>query len=107
MIFDRGTRTYTNAYAVIHHSSAHAFVDMNQAHNGLLSIDEEGVRTFYIDEPVLSLYPTNPADRNKEFKFTIEGLSRNENDGRSQLCSFDMVFVVVDVDSMALWPTGL
>lgn len=77
IIFDRGTRTYTNAYAVIHHSSAHAIVDMNLAHNGLLSIDEDSIDTYFIDEPILSLYPTNPADMNKEFKFTIEGLSRN------------------------------
>ena len=65
IIFDRGTRTYTNAYAVIHHSSAHAIVDMNLAHNGLLSIDEDSVDTYFIDEPILSLYPTNPADKNK------------------------------------------
>jgi hypothetical protein len=65
IIFDRGTRTYTNAYAVIHHSSAHAVVDMNLAHNGILSIDEDSVDTYFIDEPVLSLYPSDPSDLNK------------------------------------------
>ncbi len=37
----------------------------------------------------------------------IEGMSKNENTGRSQVCTFDMVFIVVDVNSKALWPTGL
>jgi hypothetical protein len=38
-IFDRGTRTYTNAYAVIPHSSSRAIIDMNIATNQILSID--------------------------------------------------------------------
>jgi len=106
IIFDRGTRTYTNAYAVIHHSSSRAIVDMNLQHNALLSIDEDSIDTYFIDEPMITIYPTNPSILNKEFKFTIDGLSRNENNGHSQICSFDIVFVVVDVNSMALWPTG-
>jgi hypothetical protein len=71
IIFDRGTRTYTNAYAVIHHSSSNAIVDLNLEHNALLSIDEDSIDTYFIDEPILTLYPTNPSDMNKEFKFTI------------------------------------
>lgn len=77
LIFDRGTRTYTNAYATIHHSSDKAIVDMNLEHNQLLSIDEDSVDTYFIDEPVVTLYPTNEALLNKEFQFTIQGLSRN------------------------------
>lgn len=107
MIFDRGTRTYTNAYAVIHHSSYRAAVDFNMDHNFLLSIDEDSIDTYAIDEPVITIYPTNKDDLNKEFKFTIQAMSRNENNGHNLICSFDLVFVVVDINSMAIWPTGI
>jgi hypothetical protein len=38
-IFDRGTRTYTNAYAVIPHTSYRAAIDMNIENRLILSID--------------------------------------------------------------------
>ena len=80
---------------------------MNMDHSFLLSIDEDGVDTYIIDEPIISIYPTNTADEGKEFKFTIKAISANENSGASLICSFDMVFVVVQADSMAIWPTGI
>ena len=76
---------------------------MNLQHNGLLSIDEDSLDTYFIDEPMITLVPTSSDLLNKEFKFTVEGLSRNENNGHSQLCAYQFVFVVVDVNSMALW----
>jgi hypothetical protein len=77
IVFDRGTRTYTNAYAVIHHSSNRAIIDMNLEHNMLLSIDEDSIDTYFVDEPMVTLYPSDPKSLNTEFKFRIEGLSRN------------------------------
>lgn len=97
IVFDRGTRTYTNAYAVVHHSSHRVIIDMNMLHSSLLSIDEDSIDTYFIDEPMITLYPTTPSDLNKEFRFTIKGTSVNENNGNSLVCSFDMIFVVVDV----------
>jgi hypothetical protein len=56
---------------------------------------------------MVTLYPSDPKTINTEFKFTIQGMSRNEYNGQSQICSYDLRFSVVDVNSMALWETGL
>jgi hypothetical protein len=71
IVFDRGTRTYTNAYATIHHSSNRAIIDMNLEHNMLLSIDEDSIDTYFVDEPMVTLYPSDPKSLNTEFKFRI------------------------------------
>ena len=65
IIFDRGSRTYTNAYAVIPHSSYRTIIDLNIEKNLLFVIDETEMATYQIDEPMIALYPTNPADENK------------------------------------------
>jgi len=82
-------------------------IDMNLEHNVLLSIDEDSVDTYFIDEPMITIYPTNSADENKPFKFTIKAVSVSENSGANLICSYDMMFVVVQVYSMSIWPTGL
>ena len=66
-IFDRGTRTYTNAYATIQHTSRRAIVDLNIKNNLLLSMDENGIDTYQIDEPMIFIYPTNKEDENNKF----------------------------------------
>lgn len=48
-----------NAYAVIHHSTYRAAVDLDIAHNALLSIDEDSIDTYYLDEPIMFLWPSN------------------------------------------------
>ena len=73
----------------------------------MLTIDEEGISTYEIDEPMIAIYPTNPASEGKEFKFTINALSRNEYTGHNLICSFALKFMVVPIESLALWPTGL
>ena len=107
LIFDRGTRTYTNAYAVIHHSSYRAVIDLNIQHSTLLSIDEDSIDTYFIDEPYLFLWPQDEKDLGKEFNFTVKAESKNENTGKSIVCTFDWRFVIVQADSMTIWPTGI
>lgn len=77
LIFDRGTRTYTNAYAVIHHPSYRAGVDMNLQHSVLLSIDEDSIDTYFIDEPLMFLSPSNLNLVGKEYNFTVRATSVN------------------------------
>ena len=107
IIFDRGTRTYTNAYAVIHHSTSRAAVDLNIQHSSLLSIDEDSIDTYFIDEPYLFLWPQDDKDLGKEFNFTVKAESKNENNGQSIVCTFDWRFVIVKADSLTMWQTGI
>lgn len=53
------------------------------------------------------LYPTDRALIGKEFGYTVKATSVNENSGAVLVCTFDWVFTVVDVDSKAIWPTGV
>jgi hypothetical protein len=39
-VFTRGSRTYTNAYAIIPHSSATTLIDFNRQNSFIMSIDE-------------------------------------------------------------------
>lgn len=77
IIFDRGTRTYTNAYVVIHHSSSKASIDLNIQHNSLLSIDEDSIDTYFIDEPWMYLYPDDRSYIGKQYSFTVKATSKN------------------------------
>ncbi len=107
IIFDRGTRTYTNAYAVIHHSSYRAGIDLNIQHNALLSIDEDSIDTYFIDEPIMFLYPDDRNYTGKQYNFTVKATSTNEKTNASLVCTFDWRFTVVDEDSRTLWPSGI
>lgn len=107
IIFDRGTRTYTNAYAVIHHSSSNVVIDLNIQHNVLLSIDEDSIDTYFIDEPLLFLWPQNNSKVGQEYNFSVKAESKNENNGHFLVCTFDWRFVIVEAGSLTLWPTGI
>ncbi len=107
IIFDRGTRTYTNAYAVIHHSSSKAVIDLNIQYNALVSIDEDSIDTYFIDEPWMYVYPDDKKYMGKEYSFTVKATSINEKNNASLICTFDWHFTVVDVDAKSLWPTGI
>jgi len=37
-------------------------IDMDMQHSVLLSIDEDSIDTYFIDEPIITLYPTKAED---------------------------------------------
>lgn len=106
-VFNRGTRTYLNAYAAIPHPNFHAFVDFSLDNSQMLTIDTDRMAIYQISTPILSINPTSADLLNKEFSFVVRGESTNEYTNESLICSFSYKFLVVPVDSLALWPTGL
>jgi len=64
------------------------------------------MRLYRLNKPILSIRPSNPATLNKEFSFTVMGLSVNTYTGRSLVCSFSFKFYVVNLNSTSIWPTG-
>jgi hypothetical protein len=51
--------------------------------------------------------PTSPDLQNKEFSFLVKAQSSNEyNPNSTLICTFTFKYIVVAVDSLALWPTG-
>ncbi len=56
-------------------------LDLNIQHSALLSIDEDSIDTYFIDEPYLFLWPQDEKDLGNEFNFTVKAESKNENNG--------------------------
>lgn len=105
-VLTRGSRTYTNAYVAIPHISD-AFVDLNRDTNQILTIDALGLYIYHLSSPVVTINPTSQDLLNKEVSFVVKAESKNEYDPSSALiCTFTFRFIVVPVDSLALWPTG-
>ena len=107
LVFTRGSRTYMNAYVAIPHPNEHAFVDLNRENSTIMEMDTEKIVVHALHNPKLTVMPTDPKLLNTEFKFVVEGLSRNEyNPDDKILCVFEFKFLVVPNDSLAIWPTG-
>lgn len=106
LVFVRGTRTYMNAHVILPHKTMRTAVDFNFDQSLLMSIDEFGITIHELATPMVKVYPIDKATLNKEYKFQITALSVNPFSGRSQICFFDMIFMVVDLQSKVLWPTG-
>lgn len=64
------------------------------------------MRLYRLNKPILSIRPTNSATLNKEYSFAVQGLSVNTYNGHSLICQFNFKFVVVNINSTTLWPTG-
>jgi hypothetical protein len=106
-VFTRGSRTYLNAYIAIPHPNFHAFVDLNRDNSQMLTIDTDGLTLYQISTPRLSIMPQNPTLVSKEFSFIVKAESVNEYTKESLVCTFTYKYLVVDNDSLALYPTGL
>lgn len=106
-VFTRGSRTYLNAYAAIPHPNFHAFVELNRDNSQIMTIDTDRIAVIQISTPTVSVMPVNPNLLGKEFNFIIKGESVNEYTNESLVCTFMFKYLVVDNDSLALYPTGL
>lgn len=107
-VFTRGSRTYTNAYVAIPHVNFHAFVDMHRDNNQLLTIDSEQLAVYQLSSPILTIMPTSPDLKGKNFSFVVKATSANEyNTFTPLVCTFTFRYVVVDVDLLSIWPTGV
>jgi hypothetical protein len=105
-VFTRGSRTYLNAYVAIPHANFHAFVDFNREASQMMSIDTERITIYALATPVVSVMPTNPALAGKPFSFVVRAESRNEYTGENLPCTYSYKFMIVPIDSRAMWPTG-
>ncbi len=107
-VFTRGSRTYTNAYVAIPHVNFHAFVDMHRDNNQLLTIDTEQLAVYQLSSPILSINPTSPDLKGKNFSFVVKATSTNEyNQYTPLVCTFTFRYVVADIDLLSIWPTGM
>ena len=107
-VMSRGSRTYLNAYISIPHHDKASFVDLNRETGEILTIDTEGLTLYHLASSMLSVNPTNNDLLNQEFTFLVRGESSNEYDpSHTLICSFTFKYIVVQVDSLAMWPTGL
>ena len=86
IVFNKGSRSYTNAYAVIPHLLSEVMVDINMEKNEILSIDEESISTYFIDEPIISVFPTEDSLMNKDFEFVLRAESKNEYSNQTLTC---------------------
>lgn len=76
-VFNRGTRTYLNAYAAIPHVNFHAFVDFNRDNSQILTIDTERMVVSQLSVPTVSIMPQTADLLNKEFLVEIKAESTN------------------------------
>lgn len=106
-VFTRGSRVYSNAYAVISHSSWNTFVDFNRQYSFILSIDEDNFQLWELNAPRLMINPTSESLIGSQSIFSIVGTSVNPVTNRSFVCTFTYKLVVVRPDNFTLWPTGL
>jgi hypothetical protein len=58
-VFNRGTRTYLNAFAAVPHATFQAFVDFNRLTSQLLTIDTRRMQIIQLNNPTLVLRPQN------------------------------------------------
>jgi hypothetical protein len=79
---------------------------MDLQHSVLLSIDEDSIDTYFLDEPLMFVSPSDHDLIGKQYKFTVTATSINDNNNDSLICSFDWRFTVVDIDSKYIWSTG-
>lgn len=107
IVFNRGTRTYLNAYDLFQHSTPNVIIDFERDRNLLMIMDTEKTKLLQLNTPIMSVYPTKQEHMNKTFDFYITGHSVNEASGRSMICTFSFKFTVADSNSMSLWPTGI
>jgi hypothetical protein len=59
-VFNRGTRTYLNAYVAIPHVNFHSFVDFNRGNSQILTIDTERLFVSQLGVPTVSIMPQTP-----------------------------------------------
>lgn len=107
MVFSRNTRTYLNTYEILEHNSANVILDFERDTDLVLVIEESYTRLYRLNMPILSVWPTNNSTMGKNYTFVVQGLSVNTYTNRSLVCTFSMTFTVVNINSMAMWPTGL
>jgi hypothetical protein len=72
-----------------------------------MTIDTDRITVQQISTPIVSVMPVNPNLLGKQFNFIIKGESVNEYTNESLVCTFMFKYLVVDNDSLALFPTGL
>lgn len=106
-IFTRGSRVYSNAYAVLPHSSRNTYVDLNRQWSFILSLDEDNVQLWELNPPRLMITPSDPTLIGSTSIFSIVGRSFNPVTGRDFRCTFTYKLAVVKADNYSLWPTGL
>lgn len=107
-VLTRGSRTYTHAYVAIPHLDHHSYVDLNRDSDQILTIDPLGLYIYHLSTPLVTVNPTSQDLKNKEFSFVVKGESINEYDPSHPLvCTFTFRFLVVDPESLVLYPTGL
>jgi hypothetical protein len=107
-VFTRGSRVYSNAYAVLQHpSSWNNFIDLNRQFSFILSVDEQNIQLWELNVPRLLISPTSESLVGSQSIFSIVGTSVNPVTNRSFACTFTYKVSVVRVDNFSLWPTGL
>lgn len=70
-------------------------------------MDVEKTNIYKLNTPILSVNPTSKDFLNKTAEFSVNGLSKNEASGQSSFCSFTFRFIVVDVNAMVIYETGM
>lgn len=106
-VFTRGSRVYSNAYAVIPHPTWDTFIDLNRQFSFILTIDEAGIQLWELNQPRLMINPTSDTLIGSTSIFSIVGRSLNPVTGRNFSCTFTFKTAVVKADNFTLWPTGL
>ena len=107
IIFNRGTRTYLNAYDLFQHSTPNVIIDFERDRNLLMVMDTEKTILYQLNIPIMSVYPTRNETMNQTYQFYVTGHSVNEASGRSMICTFTFNFTVINRDSMEIWKTGM
>lgn len=106
-VFTRGSRIFSNAYAVISHLSFRTFVDFNREFSLIMSIDEDNIQLWEINSPRMMIAPHTDTQVGHQSIFSIVGYSVNPVTNRNLTCTFSYKMVVVASDNYTTWPTGL
>ena len=97
-VLTRGSRTYTNAFHVMNHSTEFTRIDLNADESFLIIMDNERLTNYALDEPYLSLkLPKDEDLLDRIMQFKILGTSSEPSlkDNNTHVCNITINFTLL------------